>query len=395
MRRFFKKIKAASTVEYGILLALIGIGIIVSIGNTGSRVGELFGQTENAIKDINDALEGPPASGSHSGEGGSGGLGAFLSGPSLYTLNQSTNPSACYSIYILNKGDQPAVNVEVADLTGDYSLCEASSCQGTLPTNTSCEIKIRGTSNTIGDIAGELKVTSENGGTVTTSITGTASTAPPGDLAIIGSQIVNLDQNALPGACLGLSFQNIGTGNLTIADAPIYTGGYGNQNCGSPTCSGALATGQTCQVFVQGTTAIETNIRGSVTLFATNGDRAKYYLEGVSSGFATARIVAGNTSVVNQTAIPGDCITISIRNDGGAIATGVQYPYVTGNYESCNPDGSGDCGSGAQTLVPNATCKIGVRGNRTTNGPLSGTAYVSSANGGTHKINLFGEASGL
>lgn len=109
--KLFKTQKAASTTEYGLMLGLIAVGILVSVQSTGTEVNSIFGKVTG---ELNEQV------GSNNGSSGGSGAAPPASTPTSCRDILNANPSASSGSYEIDldgdAGANPAFTVE-CDMT--------------------------------------------------------------------------------------------------------------------------------------------------------------------------------------------------------------------------------------------------------------------------------------
>lgn len=189
LRLLPRRRRGAASIEYGLVLGLIAVVLLISINMLGLSTGCLmeraaiavFGDDGTADTSSCDAAGTPVAGGgtgngssggSSGGGGGSGGGSASLavSPTAASGVNYaSPGPGQTASFTVSNSGNAEAT-LSAASVSGDYTLA-SSSCGGTLAAGASCGFVVQAQASGNGALSGSATL----GSGISVSLSGTAS----------------------------------------------------------------------------------------------------------------------------------------------------------------------------------------------------------------------------
>lgn len=165
-RRFRRRAAGVSSITYGLVLALVAIAVLASITALGDSINAMFYTTENAVTDVSEEPETPPApaaslaltiaSGSASGND-------VVSGETPNTVSLSLTNNGTATSAVLTVSSDNAANFPVVPAN--------ESCSGeTLAVGETCTIAITPQATANGPISGTISV-----GGQSVTLSGTAS----------------------------------------------------------------------------------------------------------------------------------------------------------------------------------------------------------------------------
>lgn len=217
--------------------------------------------------------------------GGSGPLPTqFSATQSPVAINQLAVPGACEPVSFTNYAGTPASGFGAPQVAGTYTAsgCPATTCVGTLAPGATCEVFVRGAAVVSGPISGSVTVTASSGGTAVAVVLGSATLSGGAEIAALLSPVL-VDQNGLPGECVEVLVTNVGSVPATGFSPPVVSGPYTLAGCTETDCTGTLAAGSTCSIYVRGNATASGPLAGSASITASVGGTAVAALTGTAT----------------------------------------------------------------------------------------------------------------
>jgi hypothetical protein len=294
------------------------------------------------------------------------------------------------NVMVTNLGDEalPALSTRVSGAGAASFIVEANACMQGLAAQQACAIALVFAPTTTGSQAATLTLEGESGGArdVTLSGTGTA----PAVLEVRPSTIsfaVPLDVGQ--SASAGLVVTNRGSTATGPIAASIATATPGF-SVTPGTCTGALASGESCELDVGFAPASPGQYSDSIRVTSTPGGTLEVPISGTASSPATLTLFAKETADFGVVRVGTSATRSFTLSNTGTLAAGTLREIALGDGFSLAPSVGVECLPNVSRLDIGATCDFRVLFQPAATGNFATTIGVSTSFGSAIQLMLTG-----
>jgi hypothetical protein len=286
-------------------------------------------------------------------------------------VGSTSTPQA---VTLTNTGN-PALTI--TSITPSANFGQTNNCGGSVEAGGSCTINVTFTPTATGPLSGTLTITDNSGGvpgtTQTVNLKGTGVSVP---LASVSPSSLAFGNETVPttSAPLAATLSNTGTAVLTISNVAASTSFAVATGPGA--CTGSLAAGSSCTIYVTFTPLATGPFSGTLTITDNNnlvaGSTQTVSLSGYGTGVG---VVPSLTSLTFPDQTPGTtspALSLTLTNTGSTLTTLTSFVITGTNFSEFAQTNT--CGS---TLAAGANCAINVTFTPSALGPRSATLTIT------------------
>lgn len=283
-------------------------------------------------------------------------FGAMLSGTTVRRV-----------VNVANSGNMDLTGLQLSAPAAPFVL-ESTTCQTTITAYQGCSVTLRVTAGALGGLAGNLRLTSANGGTATVPLSGQVVQVK------VSASALSFPDTRMSTSATDQLLTLTNEGPQPVALQLGVTAGAAHF-AQSNNCGAALAGGASCKVAVRFTPSAEGALQGEVGVASGDAALARISLAGTSF---VPRLTLSSTALTFESANvgkPAPILTLFVKNDTASNAdiTGLGIAAGASDFAQSN-----NCGT---QLAPAASCMVEVQMTPTAGGARIGTLGLDTSLG--------------